>query len=100
MPEAEKEDIKEILEVLSGLKVVGVAAAGILGDGKLSVADIEKFIKLATSFDVLKDAVEGADEVVREAKDLDQSESVVLLAAVFSLVKAIKDAAKEAKAQA
>jgi len=98
--EGQKKDIKEILEILAGLRVLGTAAAGILGDGKLGVSDIEKFITLAKEFDVLKSAIEDAGEAVREAKDIDQAEAAVLVASVFSLISSIKEAAKAAKAKA
>jgi len=84
--------INETLEVLEGLKILGVTAAGALKDGKINVADITYLVDLAKQFDVFKNAVNGADKIVAEAKNLDMAESTIIVAKVFEILSAIKAA--------
>jgi hypothetical protein len=85
-----KIDIKETLEILKGLEVLGSAAKKIMSDGKVAMDDIVHLVEVAKSFDVLKDAVDDVSLSLKELKDLDETEAVQLIAAVFSLVKALK----------
>lgn len=87
-----QKSIKEISEVLDGLKIIGVAGAKVLADGKLSVTDVPALIELAKNHGILVEAVKGADQVVPEAKDLDMSELAVIGAKALEIVKAVKSA--------
>ena len=84
--------IKETLELLEGLKVVGVTGAKVFEDKKINLEDLPKLVELGQNFSVLKDAVEGIKDVDDELKELDQQEIMQIVSKVFELVKAIKEA--------
>ena len=88
----EKLGINETLQVLDGVKELGVFAASVLKDGKVNLADLPALVELAKKFDVFKDAVTGADKVIAEAKDIDSAEATMIVAKVFEIVSAIKNA--------
>lgn len=90
----QKEGIKEISEVLKGLQVVGVAGCKILADGKVGAADIPAFVDLAKQYQVVLDAVDGADKIPLEVKDLDMIELAAIGAQAMEMVKAIQAARK------
>jgi hypothetical protein len=83
--------IKETLEILDGLELLGVAGVKISKDG-LAMDDIVHLVSVAKEFEVLSDAVEGGDDALKELKDLDQDEAISLLVRLFALVKALKSA--------
>ncbi len=86
----EKRGIKEILEILKGLEILGKAGAAIAKDGKVDMGDITHLVAIAKDFDVLKEAVGGADEALKEMKDIDKIEAVAIVSAVLDLVKSLK----------
>jgi hypothetical protein len=88
----ESKGIKEISEALEGVEVVGVAAAKIAADGKISVSDVPAVVELAQKHEVLLAAVSGLDEAVLEAKDLDLAELAQIGSKAISILKAIKAA--------
>lgn len=87
----EKLGIKETLEILDGVKAFAITAAKVAKDGKISVADLGAIVDLAKDFDVIKEGYEGADLAVKEMKDLDESEVILLIAKMFEIVKAVKN---------
>ena len=86
--------VKESLEVIAGVKVVGVNIAGALSDGKINLADAKYAVELAKSGDVIVAAVKGSDLVLKEAKDLDQQELIQLGMAAYDMVKSVVAASK------
>lgn len=90
--ENEKLGINEILEVLDGAKEASVFVAKVASDKKLSISDLQYVPELAKKYDVFKNAVNGVDKAIGEAKDLDSTEAVMLVAKVYEIVKAIKEA--------
>jgi hypothetical protein len=82
--------IKESLEFLDGIKVVGVTVADILKDGKVNLADLPKLLPLLQNVSVLVEAAKGVKEIPAEAKDLSEAELIQLGAKVFEIVRAIK----------
>jgi len=87
-------DIKESLELLEGVKLVGVAVAKIAKDGKLDLSDAAAVVELVKEADKLIEAVKGAEESLKELKDIDQVELLALGTAAYGVVKAILDAKK------
>jgi hypothetical protein len=88
---SEPKGIKDIIEVLEGIKVIGVPLKAALKDG-LSVADLPKLLDIVKQYQVIIDAVEGIGDVIPEAKDIDSAEAVVIVAKVMEVIKAIKEA--------
>lgn len=84
--------IKESLELLEGVKVLGVSAKKVLADGKVNLADLPVLLGLISDFPVLTAAVQGADLVLPEVKDLSADEANQLVAKVLEVVNAIKTA--------
>lgn len=87
-----KVGIKEISEVLEGVKVLGVAGKKILADGKISVADLPEAMALVSKAQMIVAAVEGIEGVLPEAKDLDSEEAAAIVAKVYEVIAAIKGA--------
>jgi hypothetical protein len=86
--------IKECLEIVKGVELIGVTAQEVLADGKINGEDLDSGVKLITSANVLVEAVKGLGEADDELKDLDDAEMIQLGSAVFSAIKAIKAAKK------
>lgn len=86
--------IKESLELLAGVELLGVSGIEIAKDG-LDMSDVPKALELAKKSDVLVAAVKGLDQVDDEVKDLDQAELLQLGTAAFGMVKKIVAAAKK-----
>ena len=81
--------IKESLEVLAMLKVVGVAAAKVGSDHDVNMADIKHLVELAKKFSVIHKGVEDIDKVMVELKDLDKGETMELGSASYDLIKEV-----------
>ncbi len=83
-------DIKETLELLDGVKKLGVGIKKVLADGKLNLADLPVLIGLIQDFPTLTAAAQGADQIPTEIKDLTMAEANQLVAKVMEVVAAIK----------
>jgi len=83
----------EIEELIDGLELVGINVAKIAKDG-VGIDDIKYVVELIKEYKVLVDAVEGLDEALLEAKDIDQSELMALGIRIFGVFKNIKAALK------
>ena len=84
--------IKEIKELLEGLKLLGVVGAEVMADGQINSSDIGAITKLLTNAGVLVEAVKGIKEIPAELKDLDQSELLELGTILYQMVVEIKAA--------
>lgn len=88
---SEKKSIKETLEMLEGM---GEAAAIVkkIAEGGLSIADLAHIKDVAAALPVMKEAVDGADEIPAELKDLDKVEVTQIIGAIYSQAKKINKA--------
>lgn len=84
--------VKNTVELLQGLEVMSKFAGEVARDGKVQADDLIHLIDVAKSFDQLKAAVEGVDEVDDELKDLDQAEILEIISAAQKVYKAFKEA--------
>ena len=84
-------DIKNIMEVLDAVEVIGVPAKAALKDG-LDAGDLPKLLEIAKSYQKLIDAIDGIGEVIDEAKDIDTAEAAIIASKVLSVIKKIKEA--------
>jgi hypothetical protein len=84
--------IKESMELLEGLKVLGVGAKAIMKDGKLGADDIPAALELLNKFSVLVEAGKGAGEIMPELKDVSPDELKELGTKVLEILAAVKAA--------
>jgi hypothetical protein len=86
----EMKGIKEILELIAGLKEVAKLGKAALKDGKIDLNDLALLSQLLVKQQVLVAALDGLSELGPEVKDLKLDEAM-------QLVQALVDAAKEVK---
>lgn len=84
--------VKESLEVVAAVKLLGVDVKKALKDGKLNAEDLPIVLDLVKNAQILIDAVEGIAVVGEEVKELDEAEMIALGSALFSAIKEIKSA--------
>jgi hypothetical protein len=82
--------IKEISELLDGVKLLAVEAKKVMGDGKVDAKDLPVLFDLVKNLGVLGEALKGAGEIPAEAKDLSTAELQALGAKVLEIAAAIK----------
>lgn len=91
----EKIELKETLELVKAIEVLGVAGVGIAKDG-IGAEDIAPALALVQQASVLVEGFKGLGQVDDEVKDLDEQELVQLGLAAFGAYKKIREAAKAA----
>ena len=85
-------DVKNIVEVVEALELIGVTAKSVMKDGKVDLTDLPHAMSLISQANKIVVAVEGIDQVIPEAKDLDGEEAKLILEKVLSAIKAVKAA--------
>ena len=90
----EKKGIVEIMEIIAGLRLIGMTGADVMADGEVNTSDLGAVVGLLTEFKVLIDAVKGAKDAMGEAKDVDQAELIMIGTEIYNVVKDIKEALK------
>ena len=83
-------DVKNTLEVIAAVELLGVAGKEIAKDG-IAIDDLPKALELIKKYDVLVAAVDGIGDVVDEAKDIDSAEAVLIVTALMATIKKIKE---------
>lgn len=86
------EGIKEIQELLLGLKDVAVAVKQVMKDGKVDMGDIPILLGLLTKVSDLTNAVAGINQIPAEVKDLTGDEINTLVQQVLAAVAEVKAA--------
>lgn len=84
--------IKELLELLEGVKTLALDGKKVMADGKVNLADLPVAMELLNQFDVLSAAVKGADQIPGEFKDLSIGEIEQIVAKVLEIAAALKAA--------
>jgi hypothetical protein len=84
--------IKETMEMLEGVKVLGMTGKQVFADGKVNLADLPAAMGLLTQFAMLAEAVKGVDQIPTEAKDLSMEEANMLIAKILEVVNVFKAA--------
>lgn len=82
--------LKEFNELMDGIEVLVKMGAEVLEDGKIRLNDIGALVSAIREFDKLKAAVEGADKIKEELKDIDGEGIGIIIDRLVSLVKVIK----------
>ena len=88
---ADQKGVKELLEVIAGLKEVALIGKAALKDGKIDLSDLNLLSQLLLKQQVLIAAFDGLGEVGAEVKDISLDEAM-------ALIKALLDAAKDVRA--
>jgi hypothetical protein len=89
----EKKGLKESLELIKAIELLGVSGFDIAKDG-LGVDDISKAVDLLKQINVIIEGIKGVGEISGEIKDLDQEELIQLGLSLFGCYKKIAEAAK------
>jgi hypothetical protein len=89
---AEQKGVKELLELVAGLKEVALIGKAALKDGKIDLNDLSLLSQLLVKQQVLVAAFEGLGQVADEAKDLSLDEAMNLIKALLDAAKEVKDA--------
>lgn len=89
--------IKETLEVLKALDLLGDFVAKLFADGQVNSADFVHIVSLIKDFDSFSDAVSDADMISDELKDLSSDEVMELGMKAYNIVKKIVKATKSKK---
>jgi hypothetical protein len=92
-----KKDIKNINEILDALELTLNTAGEVLADGKISLSDLPSALKLVNNYKVFMDAIEGALEVIEEAKDIDETEAIAIGLRVYKIISGVAAIVKEAR---
>lgn len=85
-------EIKEMKEVLAGIRLLGVTAKQVMKDGKIGVEDLAVLVPFLAQAETLVKAVQGLPLIKEEAKDLTMAEAQELIGELYGVVAAIKAA--------
>lgn len=84
--------IKEILELIAGLKELALVAKLALKDGKVDLNDLSLLPALLAKQKELTDALSGLGELGVEVKDLTVDEGLAVVTALVQAAKEVKEA--------
>lgn len=85
-------DIHNTVELLDGVKILGVFGKKVGADGKVDLTDLPLLIELAQKSSDFAKAVEGLDQIPAEIKDIDAVEAQELVMKIFAIIAEIKAA--------
>lgn len=88
----EKVEIKESLELVKSIEILGVATKKILDDGKVNFQDAPVALELVKEIEPIIEGFKGLNKLDEEVKDLEQDELIQLGLAVFNAYKNVKNA--------
>jgi dihydrodipicolinate synthase/N-acetylneuraminate lyase len=84
--------VKEMLELIAGLKEVAKLGKLALKDGKIDLNDLALLSQLLVKQQVMIDALQGLGDVGDEVKDLSLEEAMQLIQALVDAAKEVKNA--------
>lgn len=84
-------DVKNILEVIAAIKLLGISVKEIAKDG-ITIDDLPKALELLKKYEVILNAVDDVKLVIDEAKDIDTTEAVLVVTSLMDAIKSIKEA--------
>ena len=85
-----EKSIKESMELLDGVLVLVQEYKKVMADGKVSFDDLPVLLGLMSKVATVTAAVEGADQVVEEAKDFSAEEINQIVGKVVEIVNAAR----------
>lgn len=87
----ETKGIKEMLELVAGLKELALVGRLALKDGKLNLADLSLLPVMLAKHEVLVAAFAGLGELKAEAKDINAAEALSVVEAFLLAAKEVKE---------
>ena len=88
----EQKGIKEMMELLAAVEVLGVAVKEVMKDGKIGLEDAGALVKLGSQFGVFAAAIEGIKEIPAEAKDIDAQEAIEIVGKLYAIAAKVQAA--------
>jgi hypothetical protein len=85
-------DTKELLELIKGLKEIGLLVKLALKDGKIDMTDLGLLSALLVKQQTFVDAFVGLSELPGEVKDLSLDEALGVITALIEAAKEVKAA--------
>lgn len=89
---AESKGIKEMLELIEGLKQLLLVGKAVMKDGKIDMSDLVHLSGLMAKQAELVAAFQGLSELKEEAKDIDLAEAQEVILALLAAAKEVKAA--------
>ena len=89
--------IKEISEILDALELTLNTVGVVMADGKVDFSDIPAALKLVNNYEKFINAVKGAQGVIEEAKDLDETEAIAIGLRMFKIITGVTNIIKQVK---
>jgi hypothetical protein len=89
---AESKGVKEMLELIEGLKQLVLVGKAVMKDGKVDMSDLPSLSLLLGKQAELVAAFQGLGELKEEAKDIDLAEAQVVVLALIAAAKEVKAA--------
>ena len=90
--EAESKGIKEMLELIAGLKEFAIIGREAFKDGKINLADLALLPILLQKQEALVAAFSGLGEIDDEVKDISAAEAMSVIEALLKAAKEVKEA--------
>ena len=87
-----KVELKETLELIKSIEILGKATKKILADGKVNFQDAPVALELIKEIEPIIEGFKEVKDISVEAKDLDEQELITLGLALFNTYKSIKNA--------
>jgi hypothetical protein len=84
--------IKESLELVKSIEILGVATKKMLADGKINFSDAPIALELIKEIEPVIEGFKGIEGIGEEVKDLSQEELIQLGLAVFNAYKIVAKA--------
>lgn len=89
----EKVEIKESLELIKAVEIIGIAGKKSFPKGKFTVASaLAASLELVKEIEPVIEGFKGLDKIDEEIKDLEQDELIQLGLAIFNAYKSVKNA--------
>lgn len=85
-------ETKETTELLTGIETLLVSAKKMFADGKVNLADLPALMSLLNKVGEITAAIQGADQVPAEIKDLSPEEAQQVVEKLFAVIAAVKAA--------
>jgi hypothetical protein len=89
---SDKRGVKELMELIAGLKELILVGKSVMKDGKVDLSDIGALSVLLAKQSELVAAFQGLSEIDDEVKDLDLAEAQEVILALIAAAKEVKAA--------
>lgn len=87
---AEEKGVKEILELIAGVKELALVGKAVMKDGKVDLADLGSLTLLLAKQKELVEAFQGLSEIKDEVKDISLEEAQSVILALIAAAKEVK----------